>query len=364
MTDKTPTDDEYSLKTPELPRIPAPELDYRPPAPRKYSPKIALIGAGGIAGSHLDAYRDAGWDVAIIASRTLESAVARRNEFFPEAAATDDVAGVLSDPSIEVVDLTPHPEERAPLIESAIDAGKHVLSQKPFVSDLEEGERLASLAEDRGVKLAVNQNGRWSPHMAWMRNAVRSGLIGTPVGVHLAVHWDHSWIADTPFEKIEDLILYDFGIHWFDFLISLVGDRARSVRATKCFGTGQAAKVALFAQCIVELEGGQASLVFDGGTKFVTHATAFVGGTEGSLSSRGPDFGSQGVTLTTENGIAEPALEGSWFNDGFRGAMGELLSAIEDDRTPVNGVRENIESLRLTFAAAESSRTGQLVSLA
>ena len=363
MTDKTPTDDEYSLKPPELGRIAAPELDFRPPAPRSYSPKIALIGAGGIAGSHLDAYRDAGWDVAAIASRTLEKAVARRDEYFPEATATDDVAGVLADPAIEVVDLTPHPEDRVHLIESAIDAGKHVLSQKPFVSDLAEGERLASLAEDRGVKLAVNQNGRWSPHMAWMRNAVRGGLIGTPVGVHLAVHWDHSWIGGTHFEQIEDLILYDFGIHWFDFLISLVGKRTRSVRATKCFGTGQAAEVALFAQCIVELEGGQASLIFDGGTKYVTHATAFVGGTEGTLSSQGPDFGSQGVTLTTKDGFAEPSLEGSWFNDGFRGAMGELLSAIEDDRTPVNGARENLESLRLTFAAAESSRTGQMISL-
>ena len=239
-----------------------------------------------------------------------------------------------------------------------------MLSQKPFVSDLAEGERLAGLAEERGVKLAVNQNGRWSPHMAWMRNAVRGGLIGTPVGVHLAVHWDHSWIAGTPFEKIEDLILYDFGIHWFDFLISLVGDRARSVRATRSFGKGQAANVALFAQCIIELEGGQASLIFDGGTKFVTRATAFVGGTEGTLSSQGPDFGSQGVTLTTREGWAEPVLEGSWFNDGFRGAMGELLSAIEQDRTPVNGARENLQSLHLTFAAAESSRTGKLISLA
>ncbi len=363
MTDKTPTDDEYALKAPELKKIPAPELDFRPPAPVSYSPKIALFGAGGIAGSHLDAYRAAGWDVAVIASRTLEKAESRRNEYFPEAVATDNVAGVLADPAIEVVDLTPYPDDRVSLMEAAINAGKHVLSQKPFVSDLAEGERLASLAEERGVKLAVNQNGRWSPHMAWMRNAVRTGIIGTPVGVHMAVHWDHSWIAGTPFEKIDDLILYDFGIHWFDFLISIVGDRARSVRATKCFGTGQAAKVAQFAQCIVELEGGQASLIFDGGTKFVTHATAFVGGTEGTLSSQGPDFGSQGVILTTRDGYSEPVLEGAWFNDGFRGAMGELLSAIEEDRTPVNGVRENLESLRLTFAAVRSSRCGEPVSV-
>ena len=363
MTDKTPTEDEYALKPVALEQIPAPDVDYLPPAPQAYSPRLALVGAGGIAGSHLDAYRTAGWDVAVIASRTLEKAIARRDEYYPDARATDNVASVFADPAIEVVDLTPHPEDRIPLIEEAIKAGKHVLSQKPFVSDLKEGERLARLADDHGVKLAVNQNGRWSPHMAWMRNAARAGLIGAPVGVHLSVHWDHSWIVGTPFEDIEDLILYDFGIHWFDFLVSLVGSRARTVRATRCFADGQTARIPMFAQCIVEFEGGQASLVFDGGTKFVTHATAFVGGTEGTMSSQGPDFGRQNVTLTTRQGIAEASLEGNWFNDGFRGAMGELLSAIESDRTPVNGVRENLESLRLTFAAVQSSHTGQAVSL-
>jgi predicted dehydrogenase len=42
-------------------------------------------------------------------------------------------------------------------------AKKHVLSQKPFVLDLDTGARLADLADEMGVKFAVNQNGRWAP---------------------------------------------------------------------------------------------------------------------------------------------------------------------------------------------------------
>ncbi len=363
MSEEFPNEDKYALKSEVAAEVAAPELDYLPPTPRAYAPTIALIGAGGIAAAHLDAYRTAGWNVGAIASRTTQSAEARRDEFFPAATATDDVMAVIADPAFEVLDITPHPEDRVPLVEAALKAGKHVLSQKPFVQDIATGQRLCTLADAQGVKLAVNQNGRWSPHMAWMRAAVRDGLIGTPMGVHCAIRWDHSWIAGTPFEAVEDLILYDFGIHWFDFLISLVGDRAKSVRATRVFGAGQTAKAALFATCLVELDGGQATLIFDGGTMFDPRDTTYIAGTEGSIRSEGADLGAQTVTLTTPLGRSQPDLEGTWFNDGFRGTMGELLCAIEDDREPVNGAKENLKSLRLAFAAMDSAKSGNAVSL-
>ena len=69
-----------------------------------------------------------------------------------------------------------------------IRAGKHVLSQKPFVLDLDTGDRLASLADERDCRLAVNQNARWAPHFSYMRQAVASGLIGEIQAVHFAVH--------------------------------------------------------------------------------------------------------------------------------------------------------------------------------
>ena len=134
----------------------------------------------------------------------------------------------LADDTIDVVDITPYPEVRGPMIEAALQAGKHVLSQKPFVLDLDEGARLADLADAQGVKLAVNQNGRWSPHMAWMRAAVQAGLVGEVLSCHTSAHWDHTWVAGTEFDRIEDLVLYDFGIHWFDFVASIMpGARAK-----------------------------------------------------------------------------------------------------------------------------------------
>lgn len=357
------TTDTYALKSRDLPEIAAPDLPYRPPMPKTYRPRIGVIGTGGISGSHLDAYRSAGWQVAALWNRTRSKAKAKAAEYCPQARIEDDWQKMLDDSEIDVIDITLHPEHRAPIIEAALKAGKHVLSQKPFVTDLDTGEDLVKLAEDMRVRLAVNQNARWAPHMAWMREAVRAGLIGDVISAHVAIHWTHGWTADTPFDEIEDLILYDFGVHWFDFIASLAPGRARSVFAMSAHAKGQSNKVPLMAQALIRLDGGQASVVFDGGVPHGPRDTSFVGGTLGSLVADGPDLSAQAVTLTTETGFARPVLDGQWFNDGFRGTMGELLSAIEDGREPLNGARENLASLAMAFAAVRSRITGREVEI-
>ncbi|MBF9032808.1 Gfo/Idh/MocA family oxidoreductase [Rhodobacterales bacterium HKCCE2091] len=358
MTTDTET---YALRSGEKAGIPAPDLPYRPPAPKNWKPRIGVIGTGGISASHLDAYRAAGWDVAALWNRTRATAEGRAAEYFPGAVVVDTPLEILEDSAIDVVDITLHPEHREPLIEAALRAGKHVLSQKPFVTDLDRGAALVALADDNGVSLAVNQNGRWAPHLAWMREAVRAGLIGDLVSAHVSIHWNHGWTAGTPFDEIEDLVLYDFGVHWFDFVTSVAGGRIRSVVAQAVRARGQENKVPLLAQALVRMEGGQASLVFDGATPQGSADRTWIGGTGGSLLSEGPDLGNQQVTLTTAKGVARPKLEGQWFNDGFRGAMGELLSAVEDGREPLNSARANLDSLALTFAAVASARTGREV---
>src|SRR6202021_1249424 len=114
-------------------------------------------------------------NVRSIGSRDLPRAAARRGAFFPGGGATDGGEAPLRDPRIAGVGITTPPDVRVALMRRALTAGKHVLSQKPFVEDLETGRELVAEADRYGVKLAVNQNGRWAPHLAWMREAVAAG---------------------------------------------------------------------------------------------------------------------------------------------------------------------------------------------
>lgn len=352
----------YDLKSESAAAIPAPDFPYQPPAPKGSAPKIGLIGCGGITEHHLKAYTAAGWEVAAFYDRNPDAAESRHKEFYPDARICKEVAEMFADPDIQVVDIATHPAVRAELIEQAIAAGKHVLSQKPFAIDLATGTRLVDLAANAGVKIAVNQNGRWAPYFSYMRQAVKSGLIGDVGSVHMVLNWDHTWTAGTPFEEIQHLMFYDFGIHWLDAARSFfTGQDADSVSATLARFPEQPIKPPLLANAAVSFPRGMATLAFNGCSRFGARETCTITGTKGTIHAVGDICGIATVEIHTAEGAARADLDGSWFPDGFRGCMGELLCAIEDDREPENSAADNLKSLALVLAAMKSADQGVTV---
>lgn len=352
-----PNEDDYALKAKPVDTIAAPVLPYQPPRPRERH-AIALVGAGGISFAHLDAYRKAGFEVSAICEIDRAKAESRRDQFFPEARVIADYREVLDDPDIEIMDLTPHVEHRQEMIRNCLTAGKHVLTQKPFVIDLDVGTRLCDLADECNVRLAVNQNGRWAPHFAYIREAVRQGLLGDVASIRIALAWDHRWIRGTPFEAMRDVVLYDFGIHWFDFVSSIMKRAPATVTSVTTAAPWTGLRPPMQATTVLDYGDAQASLSFDAANAFGPTDTTFVGGTRASIVARGPDLGTQRVELWTAGGVGRPELTGQWFNDGFAGTMGELMCAIEDGRAPLNNARDNLDSLALCFAAVASARSG------
>lgn len=360
MSPATPRNKPKDAKKP--PSATAPQLPYRPRDPIHDRLRIALVGCGGIASWHLRAYRAANYPVVALCDIDLQRARTRRDEFYPDADCTDDLDALLARDDVEVVDIATHTAVRPPLVEAALRAGKHVLSQKPFVVDLDEGERLADLADRCGVKLAVNQNARWAPHMSYIREAVRQGVLGPIDAVHCDAHWDHGWARGTPFETTPHLILFDFAIHWFDFLATLFpATPAERVFATTARSATQPIAQPMLAQALIEYPHAQASLVFDGNTRHGPLNRTLVIGERGTLSSVGPTDRLQCVELTTAAATCAVPLEGSWFPDGFHGTMAELLCAIEERREPTNSARNNLTSLALCFAAVASAQRGEPV---
>ncbi len=336
--------------------IAAPRLPYRPRDPKRYRPAIGLIGCGGVSVFHLRAYRRAGYRVAALCDIEEERAHKRRAEFFPRAEVYRDAERVLARSDIEVVDIATHPAERVPLIETALRAGKHVLSQKPFALDLATARRLADLADEKGLRLAVNQNGRWAPHWSFIRHAIDRGLIGDVIAAHLSVHWNHNWVAGTSLDAVRHLVLFDFAIHWFDILTCFIGEkRPRRVYASFARSAGQKASPPLLGQALIEYEGAQATLSFDADAVYGAEDRTFIAGTQGTFRSVGKDLTRQSIRLSTKRGVARPRLEGTWFKDGFHGTMAELLCAIEEDREPSNSARSVLPALELCFAAVASA---------
>jgi predicted dehydrogenase len=338
-------------------QIPVPTLDYLPAA-STYRPKIGLIGAGGITEHHLRAYQALGLDIATIADPDLQKTQSRCDEFFPDAIATTSAEDIFNNSEIEVIDIATHPAPRVALIESAIAAGKHILSQKPFVTDLAEGQRLCDLADKAGVKLAINQNGRWAPHYRWAAQAIRAGLLGRISSVDMNQQFDHTWTAGTPFEDIHHLLLYDFGIHWFDFAQLFTGGQtADQVFASVRHNSYQTTKPPFLAHAVIDYPDTQARITLNAHVSHSQRDSLVICGEKGTLRSHGDTWNKHTITLETAAGIASPDLHGDWLTNGFQGTMMELLSSIEQNRTPENNARANLKSLALCFAAMHSADT-------
>ena len=342
--------------------IAAPQLKYLPPQPRAYRPKIGLIGCGGISEYHLRAYRTLGLDVVALCDPQRERAEKRRGEFYPDAFVCTDAREVLRRDDLEIVDIATHPRERVEIIEAALCAGKHVLSQKPFVLDLDVGERLVTLAAEKGRKLAVNQNGRWAPHFSYLGAAVDAGIVGDVATIDFTLQWDHTWTTGTAFEDVKHLVLFDFGIHWFDITSRFMGAKPpQRVTASIVRASFQKMRPAILAQGAIDYPDAQVRLGFNGHVSYGQEDRTVICGSRGTLRSFGPSLSEQTVELHTAEGSARVPLEGTWFVNGFHGAMSELICAIEENRQPFNNARDNLRSLALCFAAMHSADTGQAV---
>src|SRR6201999_4088213 len=105
------------------------------------------------------------------------------------------------------------------------------------------------------------------------------------------------------FEKIHHLILYDFGIHWFDLVACLFGSRkATRVSAFAIKGMHQVMTPPCLAQATVEYPNGLATLSLNGVSKFGGNESITVAGSVGTIHSNGPLCQGNDLRLFTRKG--------------------------------------------------------------
>ncbi|MET3805991.1 putative dehydrogenase [Nakamurella sp. UYEF19] len=342
------------------PDLTAAGVQYLPVDPAVKSARIAVIGCGGISAWHLAAYKEAGYSVVALCDIVRDRAVERQQEFFPAADVYTDHLEMLARDDIDVVDIATHVDVRPDLVRAALDHGKNVLSQKPFVREISEGRSLVEYAKANDRTLAVNQNGRWTPHFAYLLSAIRSGLIGDVLSADFWVYWPHDEVvADNAiFSTMQELILFDYGIHWFDMVAQVFsGKEATEVTARTKSVSNSVISVPTNAYALIEFPDAQASVTFRGSSHLQEWAGYRVEGTKGVLYNSSDEYlGSSSVNLFTDRGTETVDLQGSWFANGMHGSMGVLLRSLEEGTVPSNEAGTALAGLQLCYAALQSDR--------
>jgi predicted dehydrogenase len=197
----------------------------------------AVAGTGFIGPVHVEALRRLGICVkGIVGSLPAKSEAAAKRLGLSKGYVSYEE--ILSDPDVEVVHIaTPNRQHREMVID-ALEAGKHVVCEKPLALSSAETSELVEQAKKHPTLLtAVNYNVRFYPLALQARNLLQRGAIGRVLSVRGAyiqdwllkeTDWNWRLLVD---EGGELRAVGDIGTHWMDLILFLTGLRVESVFA-------------------------------------------------------------------------------------------------------------------------------------
>jgi predicted dehydrogenase len=331
---------------------------------------IAIVGAGAIVDvAHLPAYRAGALEVVGLTDLDLvrAAAVAARHGV---SRVYHDLAELLADDEVEVVDIAVPGPAQPSIAERALRSGRHVLAQKPFAPDAATGRRLADLADEVGVGLAVNQQLRFDEGIAAAHAMMRRGWLGEVyrVIIDVRIHTDWSawpWLLTTPRLEISN-----HSIHYHDIVRWFLGE-PRTVFCAGGRAPGQAAVGETSTITSYLFASGARALVQADHNAAGTEPTATfrIEGTEGVIRGtlgllydyphgRPDTLEIRSSVLGTDGWLTYPVSR-RWVPDAFLGPMASLLDHVGGGPVPVTSAHDNVRTLELVDAIYASQATGE-----
>jgi len=198
--------------------------------------QVAVIGAGCIGPVHVEGLRRAGIGIAgILGVDEAESKRAAEALGLPRA--YRDIGEVLADKAVAAVHITTPNRLHFAMAKRALEAGKHVLCEKPLAMNSSESAELVALARSSGLVAAVNYNIRFYPLCIEAREMVRRGDVGDIFAIcgSYAQDWlllptDYNWRVIGK-EGGELRAVADIGTHWLVLVHAITALEVESVCA-------------------------------------------------------------------------------------------------------------------------------------
>jgi predicted dehydrogenase len=198
--------------------------------------RTAIFGTGFMGRVHLEAVRRVeSVEAAAVVGRN-EEAARRLGDAF-SLRSTTDFHEVLRDPKIDAVHICTPNAQHFSMAKEALQAGKHVICEKPLTTTVAEAEELVSLAGRNGVRNCVCHNLRYYPMVQQMRRMREAGDLGEILvaqGTYsqdwLLYDTDWNWRIDAKAAG-PSRCMADIGSHWFDMAEHITGLRLTSLCA-------------------------------------------------------------------------------------------------------------------------------------
>jgi predicted dehydrogenase len=343
---------------------------------------IGIIGCGRIAQlRHLPEYAEnphcmvmALYDT--VAERAMEMASLYGGKAY------DSIEAILADPCIDAVSICVANTFHASVAIAALDAGKHVLCEKPMATTLEDCEHMVAAAQKSGRLLMIGHNQRFADSSRVARELIAKGEIGDILSFqsNFGHGGPEQWTGQSNpwfFDRNQAIFgaIADLGIHKIDLIHFLTGQTTSEVTAIvetlhKTFPDGSPITVDDNAICILRLSGGAIGTVRSSWTFYGKEDNSTrIYGTEGVL--RIDDDPKHALILEKKTGECiryeinkiltnEEQLAGKRLNSGIIDAFAE---AMRSGTKTVSDGSDAIHAMKAVFGALRSSERRETVVL-
>jgi len=199
--------------------------------------QAGVIGAGFIGPAHMEGIRRLGYQVAAVAASDQDSSEdAAERLLVPKA--YGDWKDLVQDPDLDVVHITSPNYLHFEQAKACLEAGKHVICEKPLALNTEESSRLVALAEETGLVNAVTFNIRFYPLVQEARARLQAGELGDDLYIIQGSYLQDWLLYDTDWNwRLEPELggklraVADIGSHWIDLVTFITGTRVVEVFA-------------------------------------------------------------------------------------------------------------------------------------
>ena len=336
--------------------------------------RFALFGCGFWARFQLQGWKELeGVECVAVFNRTRSKAeqFARDLEV---PAVYDDAAELLQREKPDFVDIVTNPTTFSRFVELAASRGIPAICQKPMAPSVAVAEKMVRSCREAKVPFFIHENWRWQTTIRQFKQVLASGEIGLPFRARIRMVSGFPVFKNEPtLNKLEHFILTDMGTHILDVARFLFGEsQTIYCQIHRVHPDIKGEDVAT----VMMLMGSQTTVVCELGyaenyleNDAFPQTLIFVEGEKGS-AELAQDYWIRVTTSTGTHSRRFPPRHYAWADPDYLvvhssivPCNANLLQALRGEGQAETTAEDNLKTIILTFAAYESARTGETISL-
>jgi predicted dehydrogenase len=344
--------------------------------------KIAMIGVGAISGIYLENITNVFKEIELIGVCDLVRERAENaKEKYNVKKIYNTMEEAFADVEVDIVLNLTRPYEHYAVTKAALEAGKHVYSEKPLGANYEEGKELVAIAEAKNLMLGGAPDTFLGSGIQTCRKLIDDGLIGQPIGAaaFMICRGHETWHPDPEFYyKFGGGPMLDMGPYYVTALINLIGGVSGVTGVTKTSfpqrvitsqpksGTMVEVEVPTYITGILNFDNGAVGTIF---TTFDVHykqqARFEVYGSKGTLIVPDPNvFGGPIMLLRPEDGEYKEMPLLFDYKENSRGlGLADMAKALQSGRDYRANYNQTHHVLEILTSFEKSSKEGRYIPL-